>query len=196
MIFTFPYKDNTLSGIFGEGIRKGNKAIKYETKLSSVEGNFDSKNCFDGNSSTFCHTNITKDESEHYLQVHFQNVKLMITGFAIQNRGCCWEPTEFIVQGSNNGVNFTSFSTYKRGQNDCSKQSIKTYKIEAQREKFSYIRYLSNGLSCTNVGYKTFNIAEFDLFGKLYSQALNTTCTSMIYTFLQCCFILVMIIAT
>ena len=77
----FPYKEKTLEGVFGLGVRTQNLSIRYDVALSSdydTESRADK--CFDGNSLTICHTKANLNGHE-YLQIHFYDVKFKIERF-------------------------------------------------------------------------------------------------------------------
>ena len=93
MIFEYPY---------GYGIRRDNINIRYEALISPVyifENQLvnNVNDCFDGDPSTFCHSQNTKDSKVHYLQIKFLKFKFILKGFAILNRDCCWNPMKYVI---------------------------------------------------------------------------------------------------
>ena len=163
----FPYKENTLDGVFKVGIRPGLLKIKYDVKLSSFLGGYPVSNCFDGNDTTFCHTFDYVTEPQ-YLQIHFKDLHFKIEGFAIQNRdGIVWDPLNYDIQGSNDGINFVILKSFNEDKSTvCGAKKIRTNKIETTNS-YKYFRLKTTGITChsSHANKYLFNIAEFDLFG-------------------------------
>lgn len=165
----FPYVENELKGIFGKGIRRGLK-INYTLLLFPGYPKYPASHCFDGDPSTFCHTNGSRGDVSHYVQVHFLDLKLKIKGFAFQNRnGNQWDLLNYDLQGSNDGVNFRTIKPFNEDSSQvCGAGKIRTNKISTL-EFFSYFRFLNTGVSCFGNSV-SFNFAEIDLYGTLVSQ--------------------------
>ena len=169
--FQFPYKENSLEGVFGLGVRTFKFPIRYGVSLSSAPS-IDHKveNCFDGNPLTICHTDAYLNGTE-YLQIQFYDFKFKIEGFAIQNRpDGYWNPLNYVIQGSNDGINFVNISFFNEISTEvCNSGGIRTRRISTNF-LFSFFRLRTTGAACTwNDGMISnkylFNMAEFDLFG-------------------------------
>ena len=187
----YPYAEDSLSGIFAKGIRKG-LGIKYVTTLypwtSPVE------NCFDGDASSFCHTHCDITDEDHYIQIQFVNVKFKIEGFAIQNRaGNYWDLQNYIVQGSRNGAVFKNISVFNEPSSTaCGSNKIRTKKVTTE-ELFSFIRIVKSGYICNSQVYSCFNAAEFDFFGEIIDSLCVTAMRSrrlLSFKYFLLCFII------
>ena len=166
VIIDFPYKKNTLDGVFKLGVRTGKLNIKYQVNLSTTFANvFPASLCFDGNTGTFCHTYLNAKEPQ-YLQIYFEE-KFKIEGFAILNRNYVnWDPLNYDIEGSNNGENFETIKSFNENQSiACGHMNNRTYKLNT-KNRYNYFRLTTTGAHCneTKTDYG-FNMAEFDLFG-------------------------------
>ena len=166
---SFPYKEGTLDGVFKVGIRTELLKINYELKLSSIypsTDNYSAYMCFDGDSETFCHTEVDVLDPQ-YLQIHFKDIRFKIEGFALQNRNTTgWDPYRYEIQGSNDGLRFATIQSFNENNNTvCGAAKIRTNRIETTNS-YKYFRLTTAGRPCfyTQETYM-FNIAEFDLFG-------------------------------
>jgi hypothetical protein len=167
----FPYKEKSLDGVFRVGIRTRRLSIKYDVVLSSnYSQEFIAEKCFDGNSSSYCHTEHTTPNQE-YLQIHFYDVNFKIEGFVIQNRiEGWWNLLNYLIQGSNDGINFVNLSSFNEtSSEDCTAGAIRTRRIY-NNSWFSYFRVRTTGKVCNSHDQEIYNIytlnmAEFDLFG-------------------------------
>jgi hypothetical protein len=179
-LFKFPYKEKSLDGVFGFGVRTQNFHIKYEVVLSSeFTIPFPAENCFDGNLSSFCHTD-SSETGPQYLQIHFSDVKFKIEGFAIQNRhDGRWNPLNYVIQGSNDGINFAVLGSFNEISSEvCNPGATRTRRISTNLW-FSYFRLRTTGMACGwYEGHPSnkynLNIAEFDLFGCINNYCLYT----------------------
>ena len=175
----FPYRENTLDGVFGKGIRTNHLNIKYNVKLSTVyENTLYASYCFDGNASTFCHSDNKNTEKE-YLQIHFIGRKFRIEGIAMLNRkGKFWDPLNYVIQGSNNGIKFDTLGTFNEDATKvCNNANNRTRTITTNNI-YSYFRLQTTGSPCninSTIKAKVFNIAEFDLFGSF----INVICQEL-----------------
>jgi len=163
----YPFKENSLDGVFRLGIRTGLLNIKYYAKLSSEyhEGNYSAPHCLDGDPNTFCHT-TSESQSQEYLQIGFKDVKFKIEGFAILNRDKFqWDPLNYEIHGSNDEINFETIKVFNENATIvCGNLNNRTNEISTSKTYRSF-RLKTTGSPChTNNTYK-FNMAEFDLFG-------------------------------
>ena len=167
--YHFPYEEKKLSGIFGKGIRKKAVNLAYKVKLYPTLGGYPASNCFDGNSASFCHTYSKSLSTPQYLEVQFLDVKARIEGYAIQNRHepNMWNPLNYVIQGSNDGVNYENITNKNEDSSVCGASLLRTYRIYPRKSYF-IIRLLKTGNSCYGC-YDAFNIAEFDIFGYFFN---------------------------
>ena len=174
--FRFPYKDKSLDGVFGYGIRTLKLNIRYEANLSTeyFDGNHPVSKCFDGDPSTFCHTN---DSTEwQYLQIRFVDLMFRIDGFTIQNRNAKnWDPLNYVIQGSTNGNNFTNISEFHDNSDEvCIPWHVRSNRIHTNK-RYNYFRLQTIGHPCNREGQEVyFNIAEFELFGAFFTREFDT----------------------
>ena len=74
----------------------------------------------------------------------------------------------------NHGIDYKNISIKDESDDVCSMNTVRTYQIDDSIGKFSYLRFLMTGISCNKVQDKyTFNMAEFDLFGRFISDSQN-----------------------
>ena len=162
----FPYKEGSLNGVFGAGVRKGNSIIKYEVKMSTIySAGYEAEKCFDGQYDTLCHTNVN-NAGPYYLQIRFLNDAFVIEGFGMQNRNIDnhLHPLIYSILGSNDGITFDEVQSYNdASSNSCGSSQIRT-KIVSQRKKYSYYRLVTQK-ACGTDPPGHFNLAEFELFG-------------------------------
>ena len=166
VIIDFPYKKNTLDGVFRLGARAGKLNIKHEERLSTNYYNdFPASFCFDDNPVTFCHTDLTPTTPQ-YLQIYFEE-KFKIEGFAILNRNATgWDPLHYDIQASNDGDQFETLKSFDEDPSiACNHTNNRTHKIST-RNRYNYFRLTTTGTHCNKAELDYgFNIAEFDLFG-------------------------------
>ena len=106
----FPYKENTLDGVFKLGFRAGKLNFKYEVNMSTVYAGYDASKCFDGDTKSFCHTDDSPESQ--WLLIHFKGMSFRIEGFAMQNRyDDCWNPMYYAFQASKSGIKFETLET-------------------------------------------------------------------------------------
>ena len=175
----YPYKENTLDGVFRLGIRTGLLNIKYDAKLSSEYNNpnFPASLCLDGNPNTFCHTS-SSSQSQEYLQISFKDVKFKIEGFVILNREVLtgWDPLHYEIQGSNDEINFETIKAFNEDKTKvCGNLNNRTNEISTSKTYRSFrLRTTGNPCNVENFTYYTFNMAEFDLFGSFeFNESLR-----------------------
>ena len=169
MKLDFPYVENSLSGIFANLIRKTN-LFKYNASVYPGRSDYPVANCFDGSADTFCHSKAEGDFNEHYIQVQFIDFKFKLEGFGFRNRADgFWNPLNYELQASNNGINFIKINSYNENSNTvCTAGKVRTTK-EITYRYFSYFRFAMNGETCSSRS-AAFNIAELELFGSLMDR--------------------------
>jgi len=166
MYFKFPFKNGTLDGVFGLGVRKDKISIPYQLSLSSLyadSNDFAVGKCFDGDPATFCHT---KCNGMEHLQVRFTSMKFKIEGFAIRNRNIIgWDPLNYKIQGSNDGSSFVDIGEFHEDVSKvCGNGQLRTNRVYTNKYYY-YFRLKDIGDNCLGNSNRCINIAEFDLFG-------------------------------
>ena len=170
----FPYKEKSLDGVFGNGIRKNNLSIQYKAELSSVyDSQYIAEKCFDGINSTFCHT--ANGDDKQYLQVHFIDLMFKIEGFSIKNRAMkSWDPLKYAIQGSTNGKSFTTINNFDEDSDEvCGAGYLRSNRV-FPRKRYNYFRIKMNDCPCNTNAHKHFNIGEFELFGTFYLSEFDS----------------------